>query len=226
VGDSVGDSVGVSVRDSVGDSGYGSHDANWLGFYDFFRQELGLINQTEKLQGLTELAKNGGWFLPHAEICWVSERHSVLQRDTRGRLHSLTDAAVSYPDGWKIYAVHGVRVPEYVILNPEKITIEIIEKENNSEIKRIMIDRFGQDRYLKESGATLINTDQYGKLYRKEIENDEPLVMVNVINSTKEADGTSKEYWIRVPPDIKTSREAVSWTFGIKGNDYSPIIET
>jgi hypothetical protein len=37
------------VRDSVGDSAYGSHDAGWVSFYDYFRTVCKLKDETEKL---------------------------------------------------------------------------------------------------------------------------------------------------------------------------------
>ena len=111
VRNSVGDSVRDSVWDSVGDSVYGQHDAAWLAFYKYFHDEVGLTEQTEKLSGLWMLAKSAGWALPHQNICWVSERHNILERDERGRLHSMSGPACAYPDGWGIYAVHGVPRP-------------------------------------------------------------------------------------------------------------------
>ena len=89
-----------------------------------------------------------------------------------------------------------------------------------------MIERYGHDRYLTDSGATLIHKDGFGELYRKNIAgDDEPFCMVRVINSTPEPDGTSKIYFLQVPPSCVTAKEAVGWTFGIEGN-YNPIIET
>ena len=226
VGDSVGASVWDSVWDSVGDSGFGQHDANWLGFYDFFREEAGLQNQTKKIIGLTELSKHAGWFLPHENICWVSERHSILNRDDKGRLHSFNAPAVMYPDGWAIYAVHGVRVPEYVIINPDKITVEDIETEVNAEIRRVKIDRYGQEKFLKDSNSNKIHSDNMGTLWRKDIPNDEPIVMVELINSTPEPDGEFKHYFLRVPPTITNASEAVAWTFGKTAQTYKPMMET
>jgi hypothetical protein len=226
VWDSLWDAFGDAVGDAVEDSGYGQHDASWLALYDFFRNELNLTDQTEKLNGLTELAKNAGWFLPHKNICWVSERHCLLNRDENGRLHSLSQPAVLYPDGWAIYAVHGVRVPDYVIISPDKITIQQIENEQNAEVKRVMIDQYGQQKYLLDSGAVLINKDKFGELYKKDITADEPLVMVKVKNSTAEPGGTFKDYFLRVPPECQTAEEAVGWTFGFENGTYNPVIET
>ena len=170
VWDSVWDSVGASVRDSVRDSvmasvnqsGYGQHDANWLGFYDFFKDACALEEETQKLIGMWQISKNAGWWFPHEKICWISERHNILNRDGMGRLHSSTKPSVQYPDGWAIYAWHGVRVPEKVILFPESITLQEIEKELNLEIQRIMIERYGADKYLEEVKAEELDCDNLG----------------------------------------------------------------
>lgn len=39
--------------------------------------------------------------------------------------------------------------------------------------------------------------------------------------------GSFKDYFLRVPPQIKTASEAVAWTFGFdKVQEYAPSIET
>jgi uncharacterized protein DUF6745 len=50
--------------------------------------------------------------------------------------------------------------------------------------------------------------------------------MVEVRNSTPEPDGSHKRYWLRVPPEVHTAREAVAWTFGLSADSYQPVIET
>jgi hypothetical protein len=102
--------VWESVRDSVGACGYGQLDATWLSYFDFFRTVCGLTNETAPLVPLMEQAQAAGWFLPHEHVCWVTERPQRLQRDKRGRLHSLSGPALQYPDGWSIYAIDGERV--------------------------------------------------------------------------------------------------------------------
>jgi len=228
VGDSVWASVGDSVRHSVGGSVYGQHDANWLAFYRFFQKECGLIEETKKLEGLSELCLSAGWAIPHENICWVSERHCVCCRDERGRLHNTTGAALAYPDGWSIYAVHGVRLPERIILHPETIKVAEIESEKNAEVRRVMTERYsgGLAGYLKDSGAKEVHSDDYGTLYRKEVPNDEPIVAVSVINASPEPDGQYRNYILRVPPQITTARAAVAWSFGKKEAEYDPEVQT
>ena len=45
-------------------------------------------------------------------------------------------------------------------------------------------------------------------------------------NSTPDPDGTRQTYFLRVPPNLRTAREAVAWTFGLSGLQYRPEKET
>ena len=216
----------ADIGKAVGDSVYGQHEAGWLSFYSYFREVCGLTTQTDSLRGLTSQAQAAGWFLPHAKICWVSERHNILRQDERGRLHDLSEPACAYPDGWAIYAVHGVRVPGWIIETPSEITPTKIDAEKNAEIRRVMMTKFGEAKYLEQSGAVEVSRDLRGVLYRKDIVGDEPLVMVRVENSTPETDGSAKPFWLRVPPGCKTAAEAVAWTFGVETHKYEPEVES
>ena len=131
-----------------------------------------------------------------------------------------------YPDGWGVHAVHGIRVPWDIIEQPESITVERITREPNAEVRRVMTDIFTPKRFLMESGSVPIHADDYGTLYRAEFPDDEPLVMVEVINSTVHPDQTRPHYFLRVPPDMTTARQAIAWTFGKEAHEYAPVIET
>ena len=225
VRDGVRASVRASVRDSVRDSVYGQHEAGWLAFYDYFHR-IGLIAQTQNLVGLWEVARSTGWVLPHTNICWVSERHNIVSLDDQGRIHNPSGPAIHYPDGFSIHGWHGVRVPAQVIEAPETLDPRQITSEPNAEVRRVMLERFGAPRYFAAIGAKRIQADDYGELYRAEFPDDEPLVMAKVTNSTAESDGSFKDYWLRVPPQIERCHEAVAWSFGKNVKEYEPSIET
>jgi len=233
---SVHDNVGLreGVRTSVFESVYGAHEARWLAFYRYLYEVTGLVDQTSKLSGLWELAHSAGWALPHENICWVSERHHILVRDQRGRLHCETGPACAYPDGFAIYAVYGVRVPQYVIEQPAEISVERIDAEPNAEIRRVMIERYhhgdeisGRAAFMRDAGGERLDHDErFGTLWRRNIPGDEPIVMVEMVNLTCERDGSFKRYLLRVPPNIQTAHEAVAWTFDVPAKDYAPQIES
>ena len=218
VGDSVGASVWASVGDSVGDSVHGQHEAPWLAFYAFFREACGLTKQTDPLQGLFELSRSAGWLLPHRNICWVSERHNVLNRDDRGRLHCADGPALQYPDGWGIWAWHGVRVPEAVI--KREFDAAAVTSERNAEIRRAMVEIMGAEAYVKGAGLTIAHQDQWGILRR---EPGGEFGIVELENHSLEPDGSRKRYHLMVPPDCQTALEAVAWTFDLPPEQYAQM---
>ena len=226
VGDSVGDSVRASVRDSVGASVYGSHDANWLAFYDYFGDACQLTDLVAPLHGLAELARSAGWALPHEGICWVSERHNVLNRDVRGRLHCETGPACAYPDGWSIYAWHGVRVPEAAIVTPaDQIVLDSVLTERNAEVARVLMVRAGP-RVWRDERVEAVHRDTDGagqprELLRIRIPEGQPMQVVRV-----SCPSTGGEYRLRVPPTVQTCQAAVAWTFRKEAREYAPALET
>jgi hypothetical protein len=44
--------------------------------------------------------------------------------------------------------------------------------------------------------------------------------MLEVVNSTPEPDDSFKDYFLRVPPNARTAREAVAWTFDVPERKY------
>lgn len=240
----------ASVRDSVRDSVYGYHDANWLAFFKFFEAECGLTTQTEKLSGLWELAQSAGWALPHENICWVSERHTQIHQtrlpNGRYQLHCDTGPAVSYPDGWNIYYIHGVAVNEQIVVHPETLTLKQINDESNAEVRRIMVERYGYEKFLRESDAKLIDScpeDHAMKgLRTAKLWGIGEIIMLDVLNSTPEPDGTTKRYVIPVDGSLyngkagRNCHAASASTWRKRGDrtqlvfskpeDYAPMFES
>jgi hypothetical protein len=153
---SVWDSVWASVVASVGASVYGSHDAGVLSFYSYFLDVCGL-KACEKLDGLFEQARHCGWWWPFKHMVLATEKPAALHLDERGRLHHATEAAISYGDGWGVYAWHGIRMSwKYYC---QEVTSSAILAESNAEVRRALIERYGQDRFMLDSGASVIDTD-------------------------------------------------------------------
>ena len=55
---------------------------------------------------------------------------------------------------------------------------------------------------------------------------DESFCLVRVFNGTINFDGTRDVYYLTVPPNMKSVREAVAWTFYKDKKDYNPVMET
>ena len=221
-----------SMRQSLYSTIHGYHEAGWLSFYDCYGEVFGMRDEVKILDGIMETARECGWYIPMTTCCIVSERTSILNRDDEYRLHSETTVAAGYPDGEGVWAIHGVRVPRDVIEDVSSITVERIDDEENVEIRRIMIDRYGAEKYVEDSGAEEIDRGVVSKsgdvviLYRKEVPDDETIIMAKVLNSTLEPDGSIKHYWLRVPPDIDTVKDAVAWGFSLEAKAYNPDVES
>lgn len=202
---------------------YGQHEAEWLSFYDVFRW-LGL--DMTRIDPLTELAKACGWVWMFNAGAICTERPKLINLDARNRLHSDKEKAIEYPDGNGIYCIHGIEVEEKIVMRPDEITIKEIDEQSNAEVRRVMISKFGESKFLLKSKAKIIAKDEFGELYSRKMLNDEALTMIRVLNSTPEPDGSTKIYWLRVPPWVKTPQEGIGWTFNLKEKDYMPSFMT
>jgi hypothetical protein len=208
---------------------FGAWAGDWLPIYDFLLEAKALPDQDEanELSIWLDLARNAPAYIFFDKVCLVSERPTAMHLDHRGRLHAQLEPALRFADGYELHSWHGVTCDKDLIEHPERLTPSDIENESNSEIKRVMMEMFGFERYLTSSFGSLIHQDECGILYSRPLGGrDEPLTMVRVKNSTPEPDGTYKEYFLRVPPTIKTAREAVAWTFEMDENEYKPKFES
>jgi hypothetical protein len=201
----------------------------WLSYYDYFINECGL--EIKNVEPFIELAKICGWWTPLANVAIIQHKPLEIHRDEQGRLHNPNGAAVKYRgknSNSNVYAVHGVRVGQNVI--ERKYNVDDIDKEQNAEVRRVMIELYGQDRYIIDSKAELVHKDDFGELFRKELPGDEPLMMVKVVNSTPEQDGSYKDYWLRVDPNayggLKTAHAAVASTFRNNDAERSLMFKT
>jgi hypothetical protein len=207
----------AAVRLVLLDAVLGQHDAPWLAAF---------ATDCAPLDGLALVARNAGWWWPLERAAVVCERPVALHRDEAGRLDHGDGPALAFADGFALYAWRGMPVPAAFLEELAGLTPERIRTEENAELRRVMLEYYGYDRYLADSGARPLHTDATGTLWRIDLDGDEPVVMVEVLNSTPEPDGTRRTYWLRVPPQTRTAREGVAWTFGLHPDVYAPVRET
>jgi hypothetical protein len=120
----------------------------------------------------------------------------------------------------------GVPVTAQIAFFPETLTGPAILAERNAELRRVMIERVGFEKFLREVKAQILDSDRdrggERKLLQVQLADDEPIVVVSV-----HCPSTGRQYLIRVPPATRTCRQAVAWTAGFDNpDDYAPIEET
>jgi hypothetical protein len=161
------------------------------------------------------------WWYPHRDFLMVCEHPKEIHRELRNpdvrrgpashRLHRTDGPAAAWPDGWGIHVVHGVPVPGWIIERPETITVGRIEQETNAEVRRVMLDRYGWARYVADCGAQVVDKVpadhaiaglRGARLLRKVLPGEpEPIVYLEMVNSTPEPDGTHRRYLERIDPN-------------------------
>jgi hypothetical protein len=206
----------------VEDSAAAFDNASWLSYYRFFDVYLA-PNALDALAHFNERV-SGYWL--GKEVALLVRRPRVLVRDQEGRLHCATGKCIEYRDGWGVWAWHGVRVPEQVIVAPERLKREDFLKERDVEVRRVIQERMGS-RFMRELGGTLgaklIDVGPRGRLYEVPLPQDPEQVARYVqVQDTS----TERRYFLRVPPTLQTAAEAVAWSFQIGAEDYHPAEET
>ena len=245
--------VDSQVRSGFYNYGCSGLWASWAAYISFFRDVVGWDDPVlEKFCVDEALVKSCGWTWWHENVLAISDRPKHIERDAQGRLHSGSRMAIEYRDGWGLYCWHGTRLDDgqaWIITNPERITAALIDAEHNSEIKRVMLERFGYERYIKETGATVVDEApadhplkgaRTARLLVKDTGEEEPICMVDALNSTPEPDGTTKRYMMLVDPkaydgaassDVvaalaSTWRNADGSLYFKRPSDYRPAFES
>lgn len=204
----------------------------------FFWMHVGI--STDEFREYQEmfLPTNFQQFAKLDKLVLVCRKPVDIHVDSRGRLHNPKGAAVTWKTGRKMYFVKGLEVPSSWVTTGVKV--EDIEAEDNAELRRIAMELYGYKEYMLDSGAEMIAQDEYGQLWKKEVPNDEPIVMVSMLNSTPEPEFMEgleqrqdfrptedampgawfKRYMLRVPPTVTTPVEGLAWVQKKSVEDY------
>lgn len=194
----------------------------------------------------------------------AAAKREVLTREQASRLALFRERYGSetlyWNDGWGITVMGGVIVPKWVASHPERITIDSIHQKQNLEVRRVMIEAYGISRYVKDVGFRVVHKDldplglprrllrqrppprpggMMGTVW-KPPPRDELLLVVELTNSTLDADGTRRIYHTPCHPRLcplmpsgflgpaqkLTCHNAVASTYGFLGEQYNLTQET
>jgi hypothetical protein len=149
----------------------------------------------------------------------------------RARLPDTVDGRLSKPDPKKFkwflvgWSIRGVRIGERVARRDYALDEALAEP--NAEVRRVMLERLPAEAVADK--LKLIHSDDFGSLYCEDDSNwrnPDALAFVKVVNSTPEPDGSFKDYFLRVPGDMRRAKQAVAWTFGLTEEQYQPIAQS
>ena len=188
----------------------------------------------ERVDAWEDACSAGMWW-PYRDFVIVSVRPERIVHERVGpdgfgshQLHCETGPALRWADGWSIWSWHGVPVPQWVVESP---TVEAINAEMNSEIRRCAIESYGWDRYLTSIGAAPVDeADDPGnpghvlRLFdTPEQIYSEPTRLLVMSNASLDRDRTRRTYAETVPAEIGSAVAAAAWQFGVDVDVYRQL---
>jgi hypothetical protein len=112
-----------------------------------------------------------------------------------------------------------------VVVPPVVLLIRVEEFVSERRRRSPRIER--AEDAIARGRAKLLCHDDFGRLWEAGRDSDgERRRVVEVVNATPEEDGSSRHYFLRVPPSVRTAREAIAWTFGLRADEYVPVMES
>ena len=149
----------------------------------------------------------------------------LQERYERGLLHRIR---ILYDEQGRISRkemyVRGRRAdPEFLeIINSRELEAADILKIGNSELRRACLEELGYERFLAELKHEIIDRKEDYELVKINWhKREEQIHLVKV-----KCPSTGAFYTLRVPPAMKTIKEAIAWTFGMEDKEYLPEQET
>ena len=120
----------------------------------------------------------------------------------------------------------GTPVDERTAFRPEELCAADLLRVRNVTHRRVLLERFGLDRFMHEVGGLVLDRDRDAggvrQLLSVPLPDDEPLHVLRV-----SCPSTAHVYVLRVPPHVRTCRRAAAWLAGFEHErDYRPLIET
>ena len=231
-----------------------SWDLSWLSCTAIGAESLGKTDVLRWATPIFEAFCAGAWTLYWTDdtLYWVAKPTVHNEKTPTGRRLHRADGPALESDAEDLYFWHGVFVPSFVVVRPDLICAEHVAKETNSEVQRVMMERFGGAKspeegvaaYIVASGAKRLHCDDYGELFSVPLADGAVAKMVLVTNGTREPDGTFKQYALSVNPDLRpmrrlkngtieygdpqadTARNAVASTYFMRGEEYQVTIRT
>ncbi len=121
---------------------------------------------------------------------------------------------------------NGITIDQTIAFAPHTLNPRDILNERNTELRRVMLERYGYGKFFDAVDAKVLDTDTdpggERRLLSVELEGDEPLVCVSV-----KCPSTGHQFVLRVPPTMRTCHQAVAWTAGYDDPKlYKPALET
>jgi len=225
---SVRDSVRASVRDSVRDSAEASvwdsveasvgayfnlSDYSWTAFYDCFSR-IGILKHDNFNMWLKILRSGVSESLQYNGLCIVCRNPINIHRNTTGQVHCEGAPAILFKDGFAIWKLNNVVVPQWLAETPHKnISAAKIHEIKNAEARREFVRKVGIERICLELDAKVLDSREHYDLLLLDTGDNQKRPYLKMRNP-------SVNLWHieGVHPDCTTVEQALIFRNGTKGS--------
>lgn len=210
------------MKNQLSQCGYGSQDASWLASYDMI-WELRKADECKKLVNMFEIATLCGWWWPFTDIVVITEKPTGLHLNEEGRYHKNGGPAIGYGDGFGIWMLNGVHVPQWLAETPKsRLSPKKILGIKNSQVRTEAIRKYGMERLSKYGKLIGTMTKEVGGVYNlidmAEVMEDYDYAPYLEMTSISVP---GLKHFFGIDPSCKTVEEAYNWFF--KGRDTSQL---
>lgn len=208
-----------------------AHWSGYYSFYDYINKELNIVFENQAEWDMLLSLADFSMIYTFEQFCVISEKPISIHMVDK-KLHNEFGPSIEYADGFKIYSLNGIRVPEELVMTPSaELSINLFQTETNADVKAEFIRKYGVERLL-EHGELVDSYKSYNykvwteseyelydlKLLFEKITKHDRCLFLKMKNQT-----TGIYHVEGVNPDCTTIASALRFRDGGDENDYEIV---
>ena len=131
--------------------------SGYYSFYNYCNEVLHINYKSQQKWDCYLKLSNCGLIYPFEDFVVISEKPTSIKIKNMV-LHSDNSPSIEYADGFKVYSLNGIQVPEWLVMTPaEKIDPKLALEEKNADVQREIIRKIGYERMLNACNAQTID---------------------------------------------------------------------
>ncbi len=134
-------------------------------FFDICKLKLAK-DIMERAEAYRKVCESVNYIWPNSEFVMVCARPIRISRDEAGRLHSDSNKAIEYPDGYGLYMLHGVKFEQELwqkVVSGKMSFSDILKIENTEQ--RLQAMRHNPNALMQEKPKLLAKSERGNELY-------------------------------------------------------------
>ena len=198
---------------------WGAQESYWISFY-LFCAEIGVEYEqkdSEVLNLWAEIAQSCTWFYPFENKCLICERPIEIHMNEKEVLHKDGGASVKFKDGFSVFSLNGIRVPEYIALasGNELDPLKVLG-ETNVDIRREGLKKIPLEKIISATNAKKLDEWKDTRpwcdytLYDMDLKDGKVRRVLRMKNPSLE----NTYHMERVQDDCETVKQALGWRNG------------